>query len=435
MKRVLNTLFMLLLCFSAYSQEERPAEGGAEQKIEKIEIYFDLNSCGVDSTYMNNGSSVQVLLDSFNALSTNPNAEITEVAIYSYSSPVGDLRYNVKLAAKRTEVISQYLIESCSIPKSLIVANNMGIAWDLMREYILASDADYKTAVVDIIDNVPVETWRRVNPTDKWQTMVDSRNKHLMQLQYGDPYRHMQTHIFPRLRKSSIEIIYTLREEEPVVEVAPEPIAEVEPATIVEEEEIVEEIAEAEEIIEVEEVIEPEEVAEVVEVAEVAKVVKIKKEKLPRNPILAVKTNLIGLGAGVANAEVEVPLRDNFTITGSAYYSPYTIDTEWKIRVSILQPELRYYLSNPLEKHYFGAHAHVGQFNISTNQWSRYQSNPDEPLWGFGLSYGYALYLSRAWSLEFNIGAGYASLCYDSFYNVENGALYNSTHRGYWGVT
>lgn len=101
----------------------------------------------------------------------------------------------------------------------------------------------------------------------------------------------------------------------------------------------------------------------------------------------------------------------------------------------MLQYEVRYWLSTPLDKHFFGLHTYVGLFNVATNQWSRYQNDTDHPIWGLGLSYGYSLYLSRAWGLEFNIGAGYASLRYDTFYNVENGAMYDYTERGYWGLT
>ncbi len=404
---------MLFLCLPAYSQYENFTSSQAEHKAEKIDIYFNPNSCVIDSMYMNNGESVQALSRSINALLANPKIEIIEVALFGYSSPDGGLTINNALSENRNELIYRYLIDECSVPNSLITIKNCGVAWDLMREYVVESEVEHKIEIADIIDQVPTETWERVTEGDKWLTLVGSRNKCLMDLRQGAPYRQMRKYIFPYLRKSSIEITYAYKKIEPVAKSDSELLFDVEPAVIPEIENGI----------------------TFTPSNQVVKITRSVKERLPRNPIFAVKTNLAGLGAGVSNVAIEVPFKDHFSIDASAYYSPYTINNEWKIRVAMLQPEVRYWLSSPMDKHFFGVHAHVGLFNISTNQWSRYQNSTDEPLWGAGVSYGYALYLSRALSLEFNVGAGYASLRYDTFYNVENGALYNHTQRGYWGVT
>lgn len=415
MRKVISILLLLLLWFPAYSQDESPTDSGIEKTSKKIEIYFDLNSCVIDSMYMSNGESIQMLFDSITTNSADSTTEMIEVVICSYSSPDGDLTSNGELSQNRTDAIHQHLIDNCSIPDSLITIKSCGVAWDLMRAYVTDSDTPYKIEVVDIIDTVPAETWKRVEAADRWHTLVDSRNKHLMELKYGRPYNHMYRSIFPYLRKSSIEVIYAHKVVEEVVEIVPDSTS-VEPEITPEVEETI--------------IIEPSE-----EIVEIVEIVETPKERLSRNPLFAVKTNLVGLGMGVANIGVEVPFKDHFSIDGSVYYSPYTISNEWKISLAMLQSEARYWLSTPLNKHFVGVHAHVGLFNIATNQWSRYQNSTDQPLWGFGVSYGYSLYLSKALGLEFNIGAGYASLRYDSFYNVKNGAIYDHTERGYWGVT
>jgi hypothetical protein len=80
----------------------------------------------------------------------------------------------------------------------------------------------------------------------------------------------------------------------------------------------------------------------------------------------------------------------------------------------------------------------VAWYNISTNRLSYYQDRDGAtPLWGAGISYGYAVALPW-WdrcSMEFTLGAGYARLDYDVFYNVPNGAKYASGTKNYWGIT
>ncbi|MFR9669557.1 MAG: hypothetical protein SNJ33_07405 [Rikenellaceae bacterium] len=61
MKRVINILLLLSLSFPVYSQNEGLTEGVVEQKAERIEIYFDLNSYVVDSLFRDNGASLELL--------------------------------------------------------------------------------------------------------------------------------------------------------------------------------------------------------------------------------------------------------------------------------------------------------------------------------------------------------------------------------------
>ena len=98
------------------------------------------------------------------------------------------------------------------------------------------------------------------------------------------------------------------------------------------------------------------------------------------------------------------------------------------------QPECRWWREKPGEGHFFGVHAHVGWFNL---KWGRDRYQDDKcPLWGAGVSYGYLLPLSGTrWAGEFTVGAGYARIGYERFYNVNNGARIDSAARHYWGIT
>lgn len=159
----------------------------------------------------------------------------------------------------------------------------------------------------------------------------------------------------------------------------------------------------------------------------------------------AVKTNLMLLGMdAIANAAGEVflpPLWErHFSVDLSLVYSPYTVASSWKFRALAIQPELRWWIQRklPWGGQFVGLHTHVAWYSVSTNSLDYYQDRDGRsPLWGAGLSYGYALALpwwSRC-SMEFTLGAGYARLDYDVFYNVPNGAKYASGTKNYWGLT
>lgn len=156
----------------------------------------------------------------------------------------------------------------------------------------------------------------------------------------------------------------------------------------------------------------------------------------PDGTYFTVKTNVLLLGALVSNIGLEIPSGRHLSVDIPFIYSPYTVRRDYRLRALMIQPELRYWLQKPMVGHFFGFHAHAGYFNVATNSKKRYQdTDGNSPLWGFGLSYGYALELWKNWGAEFTLGAGYANIRYDVFYNIPNGAKFDSGTKNYWGVT
>ncbi len=375
-----------------------------------IKIYFDRGSSIVDPSYMSNEESQGLLEERLRSLSQDSRVVISSVEIDGYASPYGDVYSNKRLSLDRADAVCHYVGGLGLVADSLVQVRGNAVDWEALRLMFIASDIDDKSDVLEIIDGVPEEIWGRLDPADQFETLIDSREKHLMDYRGGEVYNQMQDTLFPHLKYVSVTIDYMAERCEQPVEEATTPATEAES-----------DAASALRLLEGEE--DPD-----------TKYV-IYDGFPPRNPLLAVKSNLAGLALGVANIAVEVPFLQRYSVDMSLYYSPYTIKDDWKIRLSVIQPEFRYWLVDSMRSHFVGVHAHVGLFNVATDKWSRYQNSTNQPLWGGGVSYGYALYLSRALNLEFTLGAGYASLSYDSFYNVENGAQYNHTERGYWGIT
>ncbi len=225
-----------------------------------------------------------------------------------------------------------------------------------------------------------------------------------MELRSGDAYRYMFANIYPKLRHSSVVTIYYVINQPPILD-----------------EDVVMRVLDKEPL-----VIEP-----------IAKQPQPQPQpQLQPQQKFALKSNLLQLGIGVVNGGAEIGIGNKFSLDIPFTYSPYTIYHSWRIRTLSTQPEFRYWLKESFTGHFFGAHIHAGYFNISTDNQDRYQNSADRPLLGYGISYGYALNLYKRLNLELNVGVGYANIKYDVYYNINNGALYETyLQRDYWGLT
>jgi len=157
----------------------------------------------------------------------------------------------------------------------------------------------------------------------------------------------------------------------------------------------------------------------------------------PRKSEVRIGTNLIYDAVTVANLYLEVGFAKHWAFNVLATFSPWDIHRPTvKFRTLVIQPELRYYFAKNFKGHYLGIEGHYGWYNIAVGGKVRYQDKDgNTPLWGAGLSYGYVLPFSKHWGMEFAVSAGYARLEYDCFYNVENGAKFDTRTMDWWGPT
>lgn len=148
---------------------------------------------------------------------------------------------------------------------------------------------------------------------------------------------------------------------------------------------------------------------------------------------LGVKTNLAAWAGTILNIAADVQVGKHISVELPLLWCPWYVGSKHAVKTFTIQPEARYWLSKPGEGHFFGVHAHVGWFNVKWNR-DRYQDT-DRPLLGAGISYGYLLPFNERWAAEFTLGAGYANMRYDTYYNIDNGARIDTRTKNYWGIT
>ena len=114
----------------------------------------------------------------------------------------------------------------------------------------------------------------------------------------------------------------------------------------------------------------------------------------------------------------------------SGSYKPWTVLDKSNIRLWLVQPEVRYWLCETFEGHFFGIHMHGAQYYARTGG-----KIYDGYLAGGGVTYGHAWILSPRWNLEAVIGVGYARLWYKKRPDLPCAKCSVDKTRNYFGPT
>lgn len=161
---------------------------------------------------------------------------------------------------------------------------------------------------------------------------------------------------------------------------------------------------------------------------------------------VAVKTNLLyGAYTYTPNLSLEVGLGKRSTLDIGGGYNPWNLkgspENNKKLVHWLGQIEYRYWLCSKFSGHFFGIHALGTQYNIAGHELPLIFGSGSKKYryegWGVGagLSYGYSFYLGKRWSLEAQIGIGYARLHYDKYDGLKCGSKHGAESRNYFGPT
>lgn len=137
----------------------------------------------------------------------------------------------------------------------------------------------------------------------------------------------------------------------------------------------------------------------------------------------ALKSNLLYDAALSPNVGVEVGLAPKWTLDVSGNVNLWKVDgRSW--RHWLVQPEVRYWLCDRWQGHFFGLHVLGGQFNVGNLNLPDFLGNDFDHLkdnryqgWGVGagLAYGYSWILNKHWNVEAEIGLGWIYSRYDKY--------------------
>lgn len=153
-------------------------------------------------------------------------------------------------------------------------------------------------------------------------------------------------------------------------------------------------------------------------------------------PKFALKTNALYWATSTPNLGIEVGLAPKLTLDVSGNYNPWKFSDNRQLKHWLVQPELRYWLCERFNGSFFGLHGHYGEVNVSNlDIFGMGHYRYDGKVYGAGISYGYQWILGRRWSMEAEIGVGYARLDYDKYECGSCGEKLGHNTKNYFGPT
>lgn len=372
MRGLIVSAFMLLGCIQAFGQESR----------KEVCIGFPVGNSTLDTAYGNNAARLSEVVSFLESVKKDSTLELVEVSFCGSASPEGGFAINRELAEKRRNSLERYVRERVSLPDGIISRPEGFIAWERLAELVEVSDMPHKEEAVDVLRNVPEFTYNNKG------VLVDSRKKHLMELQYGRTWHYMHKHFFDQIRNASV-ILVTVRQK-PVIE----------EKTVVKEEPVVPA---------------PADTTAVVEKADTIVAVSPETSK----PFyMALKTNMLYDVLAVPNIGVEFYLGKNWSISGNWMYGWWKKNNShryWRIYGGDLA--VRYWLGKkanekPLTGHHIGIYGQAFTYDFEWGGKGYMGGEPGGTLWdktnyAAGVEYGYSLPVANRLNIDFTLGVGY----------------------------
>ncbi|OUN99585.1 DUF3868 domain-containing protein [Bacteroides clarus] len=122
--------------------------------------------------------------------------ELSKVEITGYGAPIGNLKKNEMNAPVRALSLKGYLRENRLAASTPLEVRWISEDWDSIAALIKQSDMMFREAALDLINNVDIDK---------------GRERMLMNLADGKPYKYLAERIFPEVMRVDYKIEYTRR--------------------------------------------------------------------------------------------------------------------------------------------------------------------------------------------------------------------------------
>ncbi len=388
---------MLLGYIRAFGQESR----------KEVCIGFPVGKSTLDTAYGDNAArlaDVELFLERVKKDST---LELREVSFCGSASPEGGFARNRELAEKRRNSLERYVRERISLPDSIVLRSEGLIAWERLAELVEGADMPHKEAAVDVLRNVPEFTY------DHKGVLVDSRKKHLMELQYGRTWHYLHKHFFDRIRNACV-ILVTVRQKPVVAKKILVGVETVAPA--------------------------PTDTTVVVEKADT--LVAVSPEP-PKPFYMALKTNMLYDVLAVPNIGVEFYLGKNWSICSNWIYGWWKKNSShryWRIYGGDLA--VHYWFGTkarekPLTGHHIGIYGQAFTYDFEWGGKGYMGGEPGGTLWdranyAAGVEYGYSLPVANRLNIDFTLGVGYWGGKYYEYIPLDGHYVWQTTKNRHW---
>lgn len=163
-----------------------------------LHLQYEVGSSKLQSGYKNNAAELDALAQFVDRMRRDTTVVIHDIRIIGYCSIEGTAAHNNKLSYNRAQGVADYFARRYPQMSDLLHVEGRGEDWDgLLRALEGIPDLESRARVEHIIRNVGI---------------YEGRERQLMELSGGRPYRRMLSEIFPQLRRIECSIDYSIRE-------------------------------------------------------------------------------------------------------------------------------------------------------------------------------------------------------------------------------
>lgn len=159
-----------------------------------------------------------------------------------------------------------------------------------------------------------------------------------------------------------------------------------------------------------------------------------------RPPVVALKTNILYDATASLNLAAEIRVGKKTTLELPVTYNPWTYSDNKKMKLFMVQPEIRFWGHEPFNRHFFGVHFLYAVYNFGGLKpfglWSNLKDSRYEGhIFGGGVSVGHQWILSKRLGLEATLGVGYFYTEYKKYNCQTCGEYVKKAPKHYFGPT
>ena len=333
-------------------------------------IFYRSAVSRIEPGFKNNASSLKAASDGLRAIVYNSNLRIFKVYVIGAASPEGPKSLNARLGRDRAEGVKSFLknIEPRLTDSDFVVISK-GEDWEGAVK--IAESFDLESGI-DPITGIFKDS---ANP--------ETKKIKMKRLQGGKIWRKLISDYYPSLRRTDIYVLYsTVRPISPIGRELPDVALEV-PYSMT---------------------LAPQTVLPEVEFPE-------PEPPVERFYTVAAKTNLLYDAVTALNAEVEIPIGKKFSLMVEDVFPWWNWGPNGKkycFQLWSMGIEPRWWFARDDRKdyltgHFAGLYGMSGKYDLQWDTKMCYQGE----FWSAGLTYGYALPVTRWMNMEFSVSAGF----------------------------
>ena len=191
-KIILASLLMVVTIFRTFG--DTPADS--------VKVFFPVGYSRFNPALGDNGEAMDRFIDLVRI--AKESGSLDSIVVRGYASPEGVSVANERLSLLRCQNVADLIIKRAEVNPGIVRTVPEGVAWKELRRLVAENpDVPSREKILYILDNVPLWIF------DSKGVIVDGRKKQLMDLDRGNTFHWLQTHIFPQLRNAVAVALYT----------------------------------------------------------------------------------------------------------------------------------------------------------------------------------------------------------------------------------